>query len=120
MSEHGLKSAYHDMLTLETQTFSSADRPWRTWEGCRFYGDILRLAREHVEKNNVTCELTMKKDGKTMTKKKPPCLACPSEHTRKFDYCPPEFMGQGSPSVSVRPRVGALTFWTHTGSGTTL
>ena len=36
MSEHGLKSAYHDMLSLETHTFSSADRPWRTWEGCRF------------------------------------------------------------------------------------
>ena len=83
MSEYRLKSAYTDMITLETQTFSSADRPWRCWEGCRFYGDVLRLAREHVAKNNVTCELTIKKDGRTVLKKKPPCLACPSEHCKK-------------------------------------
>ena len=45
MSEHGLKSAYTDVIKLETQTFSSADRPLRCWEGSRFYGDVLRPVR---------------------------------------------------------------------------
>ena len=43
----------------------------------------MRLAREHVVKHNLICELTVKKDGRTILKKKPPCLACPSEHCKK-------------------------------------
>ena len=83
MSEHGIKSAYTDVIKLETQTFSSADRPWRCWEGCRFYGDVLRLARAHVQKMGITCEVAIKKEGRTYMRTKPPCLACPSEHCKK-------------------------------------
>ena len=53
MSEHGIKGAYTDVLRLESQTFASADRPWRCWEGCRFFGDALRLARAHVKKMQI-------------------------------------------------------------------
>ena len=72
-----------DVIKLETQTFASADRPWRCWEGCRFFGDVLRLARAHVKKMEITCEVAIKKEGRTYMRQKPPCLACPSPHCKK-------------------------------------
>ena len=60
LSEHGIKSAYTDVLRLESPTFASADRPWRCWEGCRFFGDVLRLARKHVREKQTTCDVAVK------------------------------------------------------------
>ena len=59
-------------MKLEKLTFAISDRPWRCWEGCRFFGDVLWLARAYVKKMEITCEVAIKKEGRTYMRMKPP------------------------------------------------
>ena len=40
ISEFGLTSGYQDLLRLQDKISTAAQRPWRSWEGCRFFGEV--------------------------------------------------------------------------------
>ena len=76
ISEHGLKSGYTDLLRLEDKTFTSTQRPWRSWEGCRFFGEVLNKGRAYAREKGLTVDVMIKKGGKTYQRTKPPTFAC--------------------------------------------
>ena len=41
ISEHTLRTAFADLLMAEDQAYGKGVRPWRKWEGCTTFGDIL-------------------------------------------------------------------------------
>ena len=79
LNEHALRNACADFLDLEARVFKGSERPWRTWEGCRFFGQVIRAARDAIQRKKIVHEEVMKQGGRTWTERHPPCLACPAD-----------------------------------------
>ena len=83
ISEFGLTSGYQDLLRLQDRTWGSDQRPWRSWEGCRFFGDCLTKARAAARARGLKADVWIKKRGQTYKQTKEVLFACFSKDCKK-------------------------------------
>ena len=83
ISEFGLTSGYQDLLRLQDRSWGSDQRPCRSWEGCRFFGDCLTKARAAARARGLKADVWIKKRGQTYKQTKEVLFACFSKDCKK-------------------------------------
>ena len=76
ISEHDLRTAFADLLLAEDQVYGKGVRPWRKWEGCTTFGDILVCSVAKVAEGGVLHVEEEMKNGRSREVARAPAACC--------------------------------------------
>ena len=83
ISEHGVRSGYTDILRLGDKVFTNSQRPYRVWEGCRFFSEVLSKGRAQARDRKLTVQAVEKRGGQTYSVTRKVLFACFNKDCRK-------------------------------------
>ena len=83
ISEHGVRSGYTDILRLGDKVFTNSQRPYRVWEGCRYFSEVLTKGRAQARDRKLTVQAVEKRGGKTYSVTRKVLFACFNKDCRK-------------------------------------
>ena len=76
MGEHALRTAFSDLLLAENQAFGKGARPWRQWEGCKSFAEILKRSIEKVKDQGILHVQQETRGGRVREIARPPAAGC--------------------------------------------